>query len=259
MTDEQLMQVRKLRDGNELSDQEISAICTSLGIPQMTIYKVLNPEAARSLPIRIKEVLGRDGPSTAQQLAEGLGATKETTERTLRRLRGRGIAERIGKMWGLSTVVASVGPVAPVTVGSASVAPEAPVTPEASVAPEDNKTFWGRRKPFWKRGKIYKEVDEEKTRPEYLGSRMGSVYFIEAMGTGFVKIGRSRNSEDRVKGLQVGCPYSLKLLCEIGGDSVDAEKQFQKRFAKYHHRGEWFYASKEIRRFIKKINDKKKD
>jgi len=60
-----------------------------------------NVEAARSLPIRIKEILGRDGPSTAQQLAEGLNASRETIERTLRRMRDRGIVQRIGSTWAL--------------------------------------------------------------------------------------------------------------------------------------------------------------
>jgi len=63
------------------------------------VRNIPNVEAARSLPIRIKEILGRDGPTTSQQLADGLSASKETIERTLRRMRDRGIAQHVGTSW----------------------------------------------------------------------------------------------------------------------------------------------------------------
>lgn len=80
-----------------------------------------------------------------------------------------------------------------------------------------------------------------------------TIYFIEAVGTGFVKIGRGN---ERLEALQTGCPFLLKYLYRLQ-DTPKKEKELHKRFEKDHYRGEWFYLSKDIRNFIdeRKKND----
>lgn len=73
------------------------------------------------------------------------------------------------------------------------------------------------------------------------------VYFIEAIGTGFVKIGRGKY---RIDSLQTGCPFELRLLHEIETDNIGLEKELHARFNQDHYRGEWFYLSNSILSFI---------
>lgn len=65
------------------------------------------------------------------------------------------------------------------------------------------------------------------------------VYFLDAGE--FVKIGfTGREVDTRVGELQTGNPQPLKIIGSIMvGDGVDDET-FHKRFAMYHHRGEFF-------------------
>lgn len=63
------------------------------------------------------------------------------------------------------------------------------------------------------------------------------VYFVKSGH--FVKIGTSKNFISRLSELQVGNPEKLKILGRIFGDRT-TEKKLHKRFAKHHHRGEWF-------------------
>jgi hypothetical protein len=77
-----------------------------------------------------------------------------------------------------------------------------------------------------------------------------NVYFIEAIGTGFVKIGRG-SGICRVVELQNGCPFPLRLICEIQG-KPGLEQKLHKKFKNSIFRGEWFYISQEIKSFIEK-------
>jgi hypothetical protein len=87
--------------------------------------------------------------------------------------------------------------------------------------------------------------------PKKTGRHISWVYFIEATNTNLVKIGRGCGSE-RLKSLQTGCPYELKLLCEIKTlDDIKLEKELHRKFNKYHYRGEWFCMSDKIQDYIK--------
>jgi len=79
-----------------------------------------------------------------------------------------------------------------------------------------------------------------------------TIYFIEAVGTGFVKIGRGLGRLDQ---LQTGCPFMLRYLCEFQ-DNVEKEQQLHERFRKDHYRGEWFYLSEDIKKYIERMRNR---
>jgi hypothetical protein len=76
------------------------------------------------------------------------------------------------------------------------------------------------------------------------------LYFIEAINTGFIKIGRSNNPERRIIQLSTGSPNQLVLLGTISGGSV-LEAELHRRFGYLRERGEWFKLSEELRTFVK--------
>lgn len=68
----------------------------------------------------------------------------------------------------------------------------------------------------------------------------GHVYFIEASGSPYVKIGWTEGEpEDRCAKLQVGCPLELTVIAEYPGCRED-ERRAHRRLAHAHVRGEWF-------------------
>lgn len=77
----------------------------------------------------------------------------------------------------------------------------------------------------------------------------GLVYFIEAVGTDSIKIGWTRKLRQRFRALQQSCPVDLKLLCAEAGAKSD-ERQRHLTFWQDRIRGEWFYASDELRKHI---------
>ena len=72
---------------------------------------------------------------------------------------------------------------------------------------------------------------------------MGSfVYFVQAGPGGPVKIGRAKDVDKRMAGLQTACPYRLQLLGVIECDHVSSyEAELHERFAELRiDRSEWF-------------------
>ena len=70
-------------------------------------------------------------------------------------------------------------------------------------------------------------------------------YFITD-GTGYVKIGKSKDADHRMSELQCASPRQLVLL----GVCDHNECELHVKFAHYHVRGEWFVLSDEIKTFI---------
>ena len=70
---------------------------------------------------------------------------------------------------------------------------------------------------------------------------MQHLYIIQSDKTGAIKIGRSKNPENRLKQLQTGSPYKLKLLLVVEGRG-DLEKRLHQKLDKWKQRrnGEWF-------------------
>ena len=73
---------------------------------------------------------------------------------------------------------------------------------------------------------------------------MEKVYLINADTTDKYKIGYTKDVKSRIKSLQTGCPYKLKLIKEVLGDS-EQEKVFHKTWKSHRKRGEWFEFKKE--------------
>ena len=76
------------------------------------------------------------------------------------------------------------------------------------------------------------------------------IYFIEAEGTGMVKIGyTAQPPRSRLSGLQVGNPYLLRLLGVIPGNEQDELSQHS-IYSHLHVRGDWFRAEAELADFL---------
>ena len=78
------------------------------------------------------------------------------------------------------------------------------------------------------------------------------VYFIIALGKPKrIKIGKSRDPEKRLKELQTGCPYKLKLdgtiKCNSDKHALEIEKAAHDFFSYKHARGEWFKCTDHVR------------
>jgi hypothetical protein len=67
----------------------------------------------------------------------------------------------------------------------------------------------------------------------------GFVYIIGCHG--YVKVGIAKNVAVRVCGLQVGCPYELKLLLSFPTNHMERdERRIHEMWKRYEVRGEWF-------------------
>lgn len=87
------------------------------------------------------------------------------------------------------------------------------------------------------------------------------VYFIEAIGPGFIKIGRAAFPDRRLSEFQIGCPLELRLLASTGAVEFEgarpwargSETAIHERFATAKHRGEWFRPVPELLKLIEEI------
>ena len=78
------------------------------------------------------------------------------------------------------------------------------------------------------------------------------VYFIEAIGLGKIKIGRTKGDPmERMRSLSTGSPCELRLLGHIDGHD-GTEKELHRRFSHIRMSREWFHGTQELREFIEK-------
>mgnify|MGYP000940126279 CR=1 FL=1 len=75
------------------------------------------------------------------------------------------------------------------------------------------------------------------------------VYFIEAIGTGLVKIGYAADTSVRIPTLISGTPFPLTLLFVLPGGKSD-ELQYHRQFGHHHHYNEWFRMEGDLADFI---------
>lgn len=71
------------------------------------------------------------------------------------------------------------------------------------------------------------------------------VYFVEALDTQYVKIGRTRDLRNRLINLSSANAGGCRLLCSVPGGSA-LEAHFHHAFAEYRLTGEWFTPSPAI-------------
>ena len=67
-----------------------------------------------------------------------------------------------------------------------------------------------------------------------------SVYFIQPVGGGLVKIGVSKCPGTRLVALQTGCPVPLEIVKAIPATRNKTEREIHRAFAEHRVRGEWF-------------------
>lgn len=85
--------------------------------------------------------------------------------------------------------------------------------------------------------------------PKQEFARQENVYFISDED-GYIKIGFANNVSSRLKDLQTAARQELRLIATMHGNVSD-EKSLHKRFEEDHVRGEWFYPSTELKKYIK--------
>lgn len=79
------------------------------------------------------------------------------------------------------------------------------------------------------------------------------VYFIGNRNHSVVKIGRTKNVFKRLKNVQTGCPYNLKIL-----GCIETQKNGRKMYQyyrRYQLRGEWFELSDRIDSFLEELDN----
>lgn len=78
------------------------------------------------------------------------------------------------------------------------------------------------------------------------------IYFIK--GKKFVKIGVAANPESRLKDIQTGNPFPLKIVATISGHFA-TEKELHTIFERFRVEGEWFQYKGFLQNCIEGIND----
>jgi hypothetical protein len=99
-----------------------------------------------------------------------------------------------------------------------------------------------------------RESHNEEVKKSNPGNNLKSyIYFLHAGN--YIKIGYSQDIHKRIKQLQTGSPFKLRLVLAIEG-GVKLEKQLHKKFNKYRHQNEWFYYNLDIANFIESMKSK---
>ena len=80
------------------------------------------------------------------------------------------------------------------------------------------------------------------------------VYFIEDIENKRIKIGKSKNPAHRLSQLQVSNSNKLKIIGVIEDNIHLIEQDFHILFSDYRIRGEWFYGSDVLIKFIKSFS-----
>ena len=77
-----------------------------------------------------------------------------------------------------------------------------------------------------------------------------TVYFIQAVDGGPIKIGVSTNVPRRLLELQLCCPCKLRILGVIPGCNPELEPEIHARFAALRLHGEWFTPAEGLFEYI---------
>lgn len=83
-----------------------------------------------------------------------------------------------------------------------------------------------------------------------VGPVLRSVYFIQPVGGGRIKIGVSGSPESRLAMLQTGSPVDLRIVGLIPDAEPGTEPDLHARFAHLRVRGEWFEPAADLLAFI---------
>jgi hypothetical protein len=76
------------------------------------------------------------------------------------------------------------------------------------------------------------------------------VYFAQAVDGGPIKIGVARDPAERLRRVQTGYPFKLRIT-NLRPGGLREEGRLHKRFRRHRIRGEWFAASDDLARLAK--------
>lgn len=85
-----------------------------------------------------------------------------------------------------------------------------------------------------------------------------TIYFIRMGEDGPIKIGRTRDVQERLAGLQTANPYKLSILATIVAPTI-LELQIHAYFNEYRLEGEWFEPQPEVLEFVDLIKSSNLD
>lgn len=83
---------------------------------------------------------------------------------------------------------------------------------------------------------------------------MATIYFVQPIDGGLIKIGIAMNPVVRLKDMQVGSPMRLHILATCPGDTDDAHS-LHWRFKGYHRHGEWHDPGADLLAFIESLHE----
>ena len=82
------------------------------------------------------------------------------------------------------------------------------------------------------------------------------VYFAQLQNAdGFIKVGFSRNIHRRIRSLEQGMPYSMKLIAFLPGDMADEQrihKALKRADVEPELKGEWYRPEGKVAEYINK-------
>lgn len=80
------------------------------------------------------------------------------------------------------------------------------------------------------------------------------IYVIQPDGLEFVKIGQTRDLYPRLSVIQTGCPFDLRILFVLLGDS-DLEGRIHNALDDHRHRGEWFALNDHVHAYLESLRE----
>lgn len=89
----------------------------------------------------------------------------------------------------------------------------------------------------------------------YVIKTLGSIYDSEGDRLIFLKIGKTKKIEQRLKAIQTGCPFNLKCIFTYDSDrDSQLEDYLHQYFREFNTQGEWFVINhKQLSTFKKDV------
>lgn len=107
-----------------------------------------------------------------------------------------------------------------------------------------------------KSGRIKRRTKDRRIANQLIGpGHFASVYFVK--GGDYVKIGKAKDVEQRVRDLQVASPKKLKILYVIQVPESRVNEEERRHHEKFKHlkaSGEWFRYDDEIKEYIASLH-----
>lgn len=93
-------------------------------------------------------------------------------------------------------------------------------------------------------------ADRIPLRPHRKASARHTVYFVQAVNGGLIKIGIAQDPQQRLAAMQAGCPIQLRIIALIGDSNWFDEQRLHRLFEADRRHGEWFEPSARLLDYI---------